>query len=147
MQMLGNNELITISRYWKDWADPRLIILVLNNGDLNQVTWEMRALSGNPKYETTQVLPPEYTLENYRRLATDASLWRPITNSVSMALTATVANAAVALPSGWSDWLRLTASSHHRGQLFITGGDVASFLLRLADNNRRRTRLSRRSCN
>src|SRR5205814_5097235 len=41
MQMLGNNGLITISRYWREWVDPRLIILVLNNHDLNQVTWEM----------------------------------------------------------------------------------------------------------
>jgi iron(III) transport system permease protein len=50
---------------------------------------------------TTQVLPPEYTLENYRRLATDAQLWRPITNSVSMALTATLANAVVALVAAY----------------------------------------------
>ena len=34
---------------------------------------------------TTQVLPPEYTLENYRRLFSESELWRPITNSVSMA--------------------------------------------------------------
>jgi pyruvate dehydrogenase (quinone) len=57
MQMLGNNGLITIARYWKDWADPRLVILVLNNHDLNQVTWEMRALAGNPKYEASQYVP------------------------------------------------------------------------------------------
>jgi pyruvate dehydrogenase (quinone) len=57
MQMLGNNGLITISRYWREWSDPRLIILVLNNGDLNQVTWEMRVLAGNPKYEASQLVP------------------------------------------------------------------------------------------
>jgi pyruvate dehydrogenase (quinone) len=57
MQMLGNNGLVTISRYWRQWKDPRLIILVLNNGDLNQVTWEMRAMSGNPKYEASQFVP------------------------------------------------------------------------------------------
>ncbi|HEX5471369.1 MAG TPA: thiamine pyrophosphate-requiring protein, partial [Lacipirellulaceae bacterium] len=57
MQMLGNNGLVTISRYWREWNDPRLIILVLNNGDLNQVTWEMRVLTGNPKYETSQFVP------------------------------------------------------------------------------------------
>jgi len=57
MQMLGNNGLITIARYWKQWSDPRLIILVLNNGDLNQVTWEMRVLSGDPKYEASQYVP------------------------------------------------------------------------------------------
>lgn len=57
MQMLGNNGLVTISRYWERWSDPRLIILVLNNGDLNQVTWEMRVQSGNPKYEASQYVP------------------------------------------------------------------------------------------
>lgn len=57
MQMLGNNGLVTISRYWKEWSNPRLIILVLNNGDLNQVTWEMRAMLGNPKYEASQQVP------------------------------------------------------------------------------------------
>ncbi len=44
MQMLGNNGLITISKYWKSWRDPRLVILVLNNRDLNQVTWEQRVM-------------------------------------------------------------------------------------------------------
>jgi iron(III) transport system permease protein len=44
---------------------------------------------------TTQVLPPEYTLENYKRLFSESELWRPITNSVSMALIATAANLVV----------------------------------------------------
>ena len=44
MQMNGINELITVSKYWKEWSDPRLIVLVLNNRDLNQVTWEQRAM-------------------------------------------------------------------------------------------------------
>jgi pyruvate dehydrogenase (quinone) len=57
MQMNGINGLITISKYWKQWKDPRLIVLVLNNGDLNQVTWEQRVLSGDTKYEPSQVLP------------------------------------------------------------------------------------------
>jgi pyruvate dehydrogenase (quinone) len=57
MQMNGLNELITISKYWKEWSDPRLIILVLNNRDLNMVTWEERALAGDPKFEATQDLP------------------------------------------------------------------------------------------
>lgn len=57
MQMLGNNGLITISKYWREWEDPRLIIAVLNNGDLNQVTWELRALGGFPKVEETQNVP------------------------------------------------------------------------------------------
>lgn len=57
MQMLGINGLITISKHWKDWADPRLVVLVLNNGDLNMVTWEQRILSGNPEFEVSQELP------------------------------------------------------------------------------------------
>jgi len=54
MQMLGNNGLLTIARYWKEWSDPRLVILVLNNHDLTQVTWEMRVMEGNPKFEASQ---------------------------------------------------------------------------------------------
>jgi pyruvate dehydrogenase (quinone) len=57
MQMNGINELITISKYWREWKDPRLIVLVLNNRDLNQVTWEQRALSGFPKFEASQSIP------------------------------------------------------------------------------------------
>ena len=49
MQMLGINGLITIAKYWREWADPRLIIVVLNNRDLNMVTWELRALGGSPE--------------------------------------------------------------------------------------------------
>lgn len=57
MQMNGNAELITIAWYWKQWADPRLIILVLNNHDLNQVTWEERVLEGDPKFNAAQDVP------------------------------------------------------------------------------------------
>jgi pyruvate dehydrogenase (quinone) len=57
MQMNGINELITIAKYRDRWPDQRLIILVLNNRDLNQVTWEQRAMSGDPKFEGSQDLP------------------------------------------------------------------------------------------
>jgi pyruvate dehydrogenase (quinone) len=57
MQMLGNNGLVTISKYWKRWSNPRLVVLVLNNGDLNQVSWEQRAMSGDPVFEGSQELP------------------------------------------------------------------------------------------
>jgi pyruvate dehydrogenase (quinone) len=57
MQMNGINELITIAKYHKRWKDPRLVILVLNNRDLNQVTWEQRAMSGDPKFDASQDLP------------------------------------------------------------------------------------------
>ena len=56
MQMNGINEMITIAQYWKRWSDPRLIILVIHNNDLNEVTWEQRAFEGNPKFEASQVL-------------------------------------------------------------------------------------------
>lgn len=57
MQMNGNAELITIADYWKQWPDPRLIVMVLNNRDLNQVTWEQRAMMGDPKYDAAQHVP------------------------------------------------------------------------------------------
>ncbi|KIF79951.1 thiamine pyrophosphate-requiring protein [Noviherbaspirillum autotrophicum] len=57
MQMNGINGLITISKVWRDWGDPRLTVMVLNNGDLNQVTWEQRVMAGDPKFSASQVLP------------------------------------------------------------------------------------------
>jgi pyruvate dehydrogenase (quinone) len=57
MQMNGMAELITIRRYWEQWSDPRLIVAVLHNNDLNQVTWEMRAMEGAPKFVESQALP------------------------------------------------------------------------------------------
>jgi pyruvate dehydrogenase (quinone) len=57
MQMNGLAELITIKRYWRQWTDPRLIVAVLHNDDLNQVTWEMRAMEGAPKFAESQSLP------------------------------------------------------------------------------------------
>jgi pyruvate dehydrogenase (quinone) len=57
MQMNGLAELITIKHYWEQWADPRLIVAVLHNNDLNQVTWEMRAMEGAPKFEESQRIP------------------------------------------------------------------------------------------
>ncbi len=57
MQMNGMAELITISHYWRQWSDPRLIVAILHNNDLNQVTWEMRAMAGAPKFSQSQTLP------------------------------------------------------------------------------------------
>ena len=56
-QMNGMNELITIAKYRERWNDQRLIVLVLHNNDLNQVTWEQRALEGDPRYACSQDLP------------------------------------------------------------------------------------------
>jgi pyruvate dehydrogenase (quinone) len=57
MQMNGINGLITVAKYWREWKNPRLAILVLNNRDLNQVTWEQRAMEGDPKFSASQDLP------------------------------------------------------------------------------------------
>ncbi len=57
MQMNGINELITIKHYWREWSDPRLVVGVLHNDDLNQVTWEMRAMAGSPQFLPSQHLP------------------------------------------------------------------------------------------
>jgi pyruvate dehydrogenase (quinone) len=57
MQMNGLAELITVAKYWREWADPRFYVLVLNNRDLNQVTWELRAMGDSPKVPVTQDLP------------------------------------------------------------------------------------------
>ena len=57
MQMLGLNAMVTVAKYWKQWADPRFVVAVLNNRDLNMVTWELRGLGGAPKVAATQDLP------------------------------------------------------------------------------------------
>ncbi|MFI5563965.1 thiamine pyrophosphate-requiring protein [Amycolatopsis japonica] len=57
MQMNGMAELLTIARYRELWTDPRCVICVFHNGDLNQVTWELRAMGGAPKFEPSQSLP------------------------------------------------------------------------------------------
>ena len=57
MQMNNMAELITVQKYWQGWADPRFIVCVLNNEDLNEVTWEQRVMEGNPKFAATQTLP------------------------------------------------------------------------------------------
>lgn len=67
MQMLGINELITIAHRWKDWGDPTLVVLVLNNGDLNLVTWEQRVMGGDPRFADSQWLP-QFSYADYARL-------------------------------------------------------------------------------
>ena len=57
MQMNNMAELITAKHYMHEWSDPRLVVAVLHNNDLNQVTWEMRAMGGAPKFEESQRLP------------------------------------------------------------------------------------------
>ena len=57
MQMNGVNELITVAKYWREWADPRFAVLVLNNRDLSFVSWEQRSGEGTPKFDDSQLLP------------------------------------------------------------------------------------------
>ncbi|HEX3825481.1 MAG TPA: thiamine pyrophosphate-requiring protein [Mycobacteriales bacterium] len=66
MQMNGINELITISKYWQEWDDPRLVVAILHNDDLNQVTWEMRAMEGAPQFLPSQQLP-DFPYAGYAR--------------------------------------------------------------------------------
>ncbi|MGN6651174.1 thiamine pyrophosphate-requiring protein [Trinickia sp.] len=57
MQMNNMAELITVAKYWQQWKDGRWICMVMNNEDLNQVTWEQRVMEGDPKFEASQDLP------------------------------------------------------------------------------------------
>jgi pyruvate dehydrogenase (quinone) len=57
MQMLGNLALIDLAHYQDRWPNRQLVVLVLHNNDLNQVTWEQRVMSGDPKLEVSQTLP------------------------------------------------------------------------------------------
>jgi pyruvate dehydrogenase (quinone) len=57
MQMNGLTELLTAARYYTSWSDPRLVVAVLHNNDLNQVTWELRAMGGTPAFVESQALP------------------------------------------------------------------------------------------
>ena len=67
MQMIGNNVLITMAAHYREWADPRCVILVLNNGDLNMVTWEQRVMVGDPKFVVSQDLP-KFPYARYAKL-------------------------------------------------------------------------------
>jgi pyruvate dehydrogenase (quinone) len=57
MQMNNMAELITVAKYWRNWADRRCVVCVFNNEDLNQVTWEQRVMQGDPKFEASQDIP------------------------------------------------------------------------------------------
>ncbi|GAA0471181.1 thiamine pyrophosphate-requiring protein [Paractinoplanes deccanensis] len=57
-QMLGLAELATVAARWRDWADPRFAVCVLDNGDLAEVSWEQREMEGEPRFAASQDLPP-----------------------------------------------------------------------------------------
>jgi pyruvate dehydrogenase (quinone) len=67
MQMNGINGLVTAARHWRRWSNPTLVIMVLNNGDLNQVTWEQRVMEGDPKYKPSQDVP-DFAYARYAEL-------------------------------------------------------------------------------
>jgi pyruvate dehydrogenase (quinone) len=66
MQMLGINALIDIAARWEEWPNKQLVVLVLHNDDLNQVTWEQRVLAGDPKLEVSQQIP-DFPYADYAR--------------------------------------------------------------------------------
>ncbi|MEO1969618.1 MAG: thiamine pyrophosphate-requiring protein [Sphingomonadaceae bacterium] len=57
MQMNNMAELVTIKKYHEKWPNQTFVVCVLNNRDLNQVTWEQRVMEGNPRAEITQDIP------------------------------------------------------------------------------------------
>lgn len=67
MQMNGLSELITVAHRWHEWADPRFVVLVLNNGDLAEVSWEQREMEGEPRFPTSQAVP-SFPYADYARL-------------------------------------------------------------------------------
>jgi len=67
MQMLGINGLITIAHHWKQWSNPQLVVMVLNNGDLNMVSWEQRVSAGDPRFVDSQAVP-RFPYAEYARL-------------------------------------------------------------------------------
>ncbi|HWJ10015.1 MAG TPA: thiamine pyrophosphate-requiring protein [Nocardioides sp.] len=67
MQMVGISELVTVSRMWREWADPRFVLLVLHNRDLAEVTWEQREMEGEPRFDDSQSLP-EFPYAAYAEL-------------------------------------------------------------------------------
>ncbi len=58
MQMNGMAELITVKQYWHRWSNPSFVVMVLVNDDLNEVTWEQRAMAGDPRFESAQKVEP-----------------------------------------------------------------------------------------
>jgi len=67
MQMNGINGLMSIAWHRARWRNPTFIVLVLNNRDLNFVTWEQRGNQGEPKYEPSQELP-DFSYAQYAQM-------------------------------------------------------------------------------
>lgn len=67
MQMNGLSELITVADRWRGWEDPRFVVLVLDNGDLAEVSWEQREMEGDPRFPDSQRVPP-FPYADYARM-------------------------------------------------------------------------------
>jgi pyruvate dehydrogenase (quinone) len=78
MQMIGFSALVDVAKQWRKasdsghpWDDQRFVVVVLNNRDLNYVTWEQRAMEGDPRYAESQALPDLPYAEFARMLGFD----------------------------------------------------------------------------
>ena len=91
MLMNGINELVTVAARWRDWADPRFVVLVLDNGDLAEVTWEQREMEGDPRFDVSQDVPA-FPYADYAELlglaAVRVSAPADVTEAWRLALTA-----------------------------------------------------------
>ncbi|MDV8001072.1 thiamine pyrophosphate-requiring protein [Rhodococcus sp. IEGM 1408] len=67
MQMLGINELITVSEAWRTWEDPTMVVVVLANGDLAEVSWEQRESEQQPRFARSQEVP-QFDMAGYAEL-------------------------------------------------------------------------------
>lgn len=67
MQMNGLLELITVGQRWREWQDPRFVVLVLHNRDLSEVSWEQREMEGDPRYPASQHVP-DFPYARYAQL-------------------------------------------------------------------------------
>ncbi len=67
MQMSGNSELVTVAHHWRSWSDPRFVVLVLDNGDLAEVSWEQREMEGDARIPASQEVPT-FPYADYARL-------------------------------------------------------------------------------
>jgi pyruvate dehydrogenase (quinone) len=102
MQMNGLNVMITVSKYWKQWSNPRLIVLVLNNRDLNQVTWEERVQLGEGKTELTQSIP-DFPYHKYAELIGLKGIFVDDPNKVGAAWDAALASDCPVILEAYTD--------------------------------------------
>ena len=122
-QMNGMNELITVKRYHERWKDnPTLVFCVFNNQDLNQVTWEQRVLSGDPKYPGTQWIP-DFPYARYAELVGFEGIYCEDGDEVGSAWDQALAIAVE--HRGRGDVVAPVEEELHHAALVLQPGDVA----------------------